>query len=217
MTRALATAVLLLCALSLFAVPPGEKYKQWSESPEAYFMTEAERQQWLAVTTDEAAETFVNEFRARRGGDAFLKEVHKRTEMADKYLTIGGVKGSGSMRGKLVVLFGAPANIAVSDRVAMKGYAPGANTAMVTDLGVGHTAATPGGTQRMSGSREPGRAFRDFTFTFAASATPAFKGKDYVVSIETDTGTGKDRVVKGTEQKDLDAMFEAVAKASIKQ
>lgn len=210
-----ATAFLLLAALSAFAQLG--RHKTWIDSPEAYFITAEERQQWQVLTDEAAAETFIADYRARRGGDKFTAELKKRVEMADKYLTIGNVKGSDSLRGKLVILFGAPANIAVSDRVAKSGYTSGPSTAAVSDLGTGVTAQSADGTSQRIGSGQPGRAFRDFTFTFPASAAAAFNGKDYVVSVEADAGTGKDRLGKGMKQKDVDAMIEAVAKASIKQ
>lgn len=218
MKRVLAlAAVLLLCTVAVSAQGL-TKYKEWEQSPEGYFLTPEEREQWRAVTTDEAAEQFVADFRARRGGDKWVAEVKKRAEMADKYLTIGKSKGAATLRGKAVILFGAPANIAVSDRAGKgAGYAPGASTAAVTDLGVGATASGADGTSQKIGEGQAGRNFRDFTFTFPASASPAFNGKDYVVYVEADAATGTDRVGKGMKQKELDAIFEATAKASIKQ
>lgn len=216
MNRSIALAVtLLLCTFSASAQNLTE-YKNWDESPEAYFMTAAERDQWRAIGDDTAAETFVNGFRARRGGDAFVKEVKTRVGNADKYLSIGKVKGSTTLRGKAVVLLGAPVNIAVNDRVKKGGYTPPPSSAAVTSLGVGASTRDGEGESQQVGTGEPGRNFRDFTFTFSAKENPAFKGKDYVVVIEADMATGRDKAGKGTKQKDLDAMFEAAAEASIK-
>lgn len=214
MKRSIAIA-LLLCAFSASAQTLS-KYKGWDESPEGYFMTATERDQWRAIADDTAAETFVNEFRARRGGDAFVKEVKTRVDNADKYLSIGKVKGSTTLRGKAVILFGAPVNIAVNDRVVKGGYTPPASSAAVTSLGVGASTRDGEGESQQVGTGQPGRNFRDFTFTFSAKENPAFKGKDYVVVIEADTATGRDKAGKGIKQKDLDAMFEAAAEASIK-
>ncbi len=216
MYRSFAIAVMLLLCVVSASAETLTKYKDWADSPEAYFMTGVEREQWRAVADDTAAETFVNEFRARRGGDAFVKEVTTRIENADKYLSIGKVKGSATLRGKAVILFGAPANIGVNDRVVKGGYTPGASSAAVTDLGVGASTRDAEGNKQQMGTGQPGRSFRDFTFTFPAKNTPAFNGKDYVVVIEADTATGKDRAGKGVKQKDLDDMFEAAAEASIK-
>ena len=216
MNRSIAAiAVLVFCALSLSA-ETFSTYKNWGDSPEAYFLTADERQQWAGITSDAQAETFVNEFRARRGGETFTKELKKRVDNADKYLTIGTAKGSTTLRGKTVILFGAPLNIGVNDRVAKGGFVPAGSSAAVTDLGGGVSSRGGDGESQKMGSSVPGRSFRDFTFTFAAKDNPGFRGKDYVITIEADTATGKDKVGKGVKQKDLDALFEAAAAASIK-
>ena len=209
-------AVLLLSTVAASADTPLTKYKNWGESPEAYFLTPEEQTAWSAVVTDEAAETFVSEFRARRGGEAFTKELKTRVDNADKYLTIGKVKGSATLRGKAVILFGAPVNIAVIDREAKRSYSS-APSAAVSDLGTGATAASGDGDTQKIGGGQAGRVFRDFTFTFSAKQNPFFGAKDYVVTIEADAGTGKDKLGKGTKQEELDAHFKAAAEASIKQ
>jgi GWxTD domain-containing protein len=216
MKRFIAVFALLLCAVVASA---GEAKKDWAESAEAYFMTAAEREQWKSVATDEAAQTFVNDFRARRGGELFTKEVTKRVEMADKYLTIGKTKGSTTLRGKLVVLFGAPANISVSDRQGKGGYIPPASSAAVTNLGTGAStqAGDDSGDSQQLGQGVAGRAFRDFTFTFSAKSVPALNGKDLTLTVEADAATGKDRFPKSMKEKDVEALFEAAAQGSIKQ
>ena len=213
MRRAL--IALLLCAVSAFA-QTFEKYKNWGGSPEAYFLTAAEREQWKGIVNDTGAETFINEFRARRGGEAFTKELKKRVDNADKYLSIGNVKGSTTLRGKAVILFGAPVNVGVSDRVAKGGYTPPVSSVAATSLGGAASTRDSEGNAQQIGTAQPGRNFRDFTFTFSAKENPGFNGKDYVVVIEADTGTGKDKPGKGIKAKELEAMFEAAAEASIK-
>ncbi len=217
MKRSIAvTVVLLLCAVSASAQL--STFKGWEESPEGYFMTAEERASWKSVTSDADAQKFVADFRARRGGDAFVNEVKKRADNADKYLTIGKKKGSTTLRGKAVILFGAPINISVNDRQAKGGYAPPPSSAAVTSLGVGASTRDAEGDSQQMGTSQAGRNFRDFTFTFGSKTTPAFNGKDYTLTIEADAATGEDRLAKnGPKQKDLDALFEAVAKASIKQ
>ena len=208
-------AVLLLCAASASAASLG-KYKGWESSPEGYFLTASERGEFLALADDAAAESFVNDFRAKRGGEAFVAEVKKRAEMADKYLTIGKVKGSSSLRGKLVILFGAPASISVNDRVAKKGYSSGLSGAGGAELGGGvATRDAEGDAQQLTAAA--GQAVREFTFTFSPKDVPAFKGKEYTITVESDSATGKDKLPKSVKQADLDALFEAVARDSIKQ
>jgi hypothetical protein len=59
--------LLLFVPSLLFAAALSQKYKDWAASPQAYFMTMAEHEQWAAIKTDEEAEQFVNRFLASRG------------------------------------------------------------------------------------------------------------------------------------------------------
>lgn len=43
------------------------KYKDWDKTPEAYFLTPAERAEWKKVSTDEDAEKFIGLYFAKRG------------------------------------------------------------------------------------------------------------------------------------------------------
>lgn len=204
-------------AVGLFA---GElrEYKNWENSPQAYFITEAERAQWRAITTDDDAAAFVGRFVESRGGDAFVAEVAKRAEMADKYLSIGKTKGSTTLRGKLVIVFGPPANVQTADREAKKGYVSPASSAAVTDLGSGGAASgdNTGDTQTIVGGGKSGLAFRDYTFTFAPATSPGLD-KEYVVVVEADLGTGTDRLKDRKAQRELDARVAAAAQAMIRQ
>src|SRR5947207_11391547 len=113
MKRIAAVITLVLCTSAAFAAGLSDKYKDWSHSPQAYFMTRAERAQWANLQTDADAEQFVNDFVAKRGGDAFVKEVAQNAAQADKYLTIGKTPGSLTARGKMMILLGpaAPTNV----------------------------------------------------------------------------------------------------------
>src|SRR5436309_1262717 len=107
-SRTLALLVLFLVPSVLFAAKLSKKYKDWPSSPQAYFMTKAERLQWATVINDEQAETFINEFVAKRGPD-FAAQLADRVTNADKYLTIAKTKpGSQTLRGKVIVLLGPP-------------------------------------------------------------------------------------------------------------
>src|SRR5689334_17725835 len=100
--------VLLFLPSLLFAISP--KYKEWAASPQAYFMTKAERAQWAGIVTDADAEKFINDFVASRG-PGFADMVADRVANADKYLTVGKKPGSQTLRGKVIVLLGPPTAI----------------------------------------------------------------------------------------------------------
>src|SRR2546423_2840615 len=111
--------LVLLALLSPAAFAGLSKYKDWASSPQAYFMTKAERLQWASVVTDEQAEKFINEYVAKRGA-GFAEQVADRVTNADKYLTIGKTRpASKTLRGKLIVLLGPPSAIKTETK---KGY-----------------------------------------------------------------------------------------------
>src|SRR5438876_225565 len=120
--RCLATLLVLLAA-PLSADSLSKKYRSWEKSPEAYFLTAEERLQWKKVQADADADKFIAGCLARRGPDfpAMLKE---RIAVADKYFSSGKVKGSETLRGKVIILFGPPTSI---DQTASKS-AMGAGT-----------------------------------------------------------------------------------------
>ncbi|HKR66755.1 MAG TPA: hypothetical protein VJZ00_23710 [Thermoanaerobaculia bacterium] len=214
--HATAVLALTLSAASLFAADLG-KYKDWDKSPQALFMTQAERTEWSALATEADADKFVTDFVAKRGGAKFTKEVALRAANADKYLSLGKIKGSTTLRGKVVILFGAPTGMSVDERKGRASYVSAPSGAAVTDLGTSASASSGergGGDSQTFGTGKAGLNFKDFTFTFAGAAVPGL-GKDYAVTIEVDTGSGKERVQDKKKAAELEEKFESVAAASI--
>jgi GWxTD domain-containing protein len=104
----LAIAVSALAELSA-------KYKDWDKSPEAYFLTPAERSEWKNVQTDEEAEKFIALYYARRGGESFKQEISRRIAAADQQFKIARYKrGADSVRGHLLIVLGAPSRVSQS-------------------------------------------------------------------------------------------------------
>ncbi|HJQ38587.1 MAG TPA: GWxTD domain-containing protein [Thermoanaerobaculia bacterium] len=217
MKKMLLIAMLLVAPVFAVAADLG-MYNQWTDTPESYFLTKAEKAEWQALTSAADAEKFVAAFRAKRGGDAFTKEVTKRAEMADKYLTMGKVKGSASTRGKFVILFGPPAGMEVAEKKRNRNYAGGASEmGGGGELGVGASIGTEMGTSQAVGSDASNPAnLKDYTFTFAGKSNPALAGQDLVVVVEVNTASGKDKIRDKKAVKDLDEKIEAAAQASIK-
>ena len=56
-----------------------------------------------------------------------------------------------------------------------------------------------------------------YTLIFPASALGAFNGEDYVVNIDVDLATGKDRLAHGVSRKRLDALIAAAVEAAAKR
>jgi GWxTD domain-containing protein len=209
------TAVLAVALAAASAFAGGlEKFKEWDQSPQGYFMTSAERTQWKAVNTDADAEKFVAEFLAKRD-PKFATEVATRAQNADKYLSIGKTKGSQTLRGKIVILFGPPSAMNVESRAGRSNYVSPPSSAAVTDLGTGASASSADGDSQRMGEKS-GTGFKDYTFGFTAKNVPGL-GSDYTVTIEADAATGRDRVRDKKKAAELEEKFESVAKASIKQ
>ncbi|HKS22937.1 MAG TPA: hypothetical protein VJZ76_09090 [Thermoanaerobaculia bacterium] len=185
-------------------------------------MTNAERAEWKAtVKTDEEAEQFVKKFVDSRG-PGFAADVAKRTEMADKHLSVAGRAGSLTTRGKLVILFGPPSSFNVVTRET-KGSASG-SADMYQNIDGGGGGRGGGGTMgpsvgdvAMAAQRSSmaNNVVQDYTFTYKADALPVKQPKDFVVVVEVHPGDGTDRVNDHKVAAQLDDLFEAAAEARL--
>ncbi|HYI09673.1 MAG TPA: hypothetical protein VEK57_11470 [Thermoanaerobaculia bacterium] len=212
----LAVAVAFL-AVPLFAANLG-KYDGWNETPAGYFMTKAERDQWGALTSEAAAAKFVSDFLAGRGPE-FEAEVKKRAEQADKYLTIGKIPASKTLRGKLIVLFGPPSGINVSDRTdtTTKRDNPAVAGALSNIGSSGGGKSDDGGTN-LGGSMSTSNMIRTYSITFSGpEIAKTFDVKDLTFVVEADGATGKDRFAGRTKEKEGQELMEKQARTSLKK
>ena len=195
-----------LFAASMRADGLSAKYKDWAKSPEAYFLTADERARWKNVKSDAEAEAFVNAYYSKRSADlpATLKE---RIGVADKYFSEGKVKGSETLRGKVIILFGPPSKIESSDAAGSMGRAGTVDRGEVTS-GVSdpHSNVGPGVAGLSGSSKDP-----VFSIAYDDKAAPKAIGKAFRVDLKM-KGGGRQEAVKAEE---LEEEFEAVAKASI--
>ncbi|MEA2416867.1 MAG: hypothetical protein QOI58_3524 [Thermoanaerobaculia bacterium] len=211
MKRIAAAVTISLFATSIFAAGLSQKYKDWAHSPQAYFMTTTEQTQWSNLHSDAEAEQFVNDFVAKRGGDAFVKEVAQNAAQADKYLTIGKTPGSLTARGKMMILLGpaAPTGVTKKKKAGDMRLAPPVS---MGDFG-GATVE-----QMQGAANDPGNSttfVNEYTYTYPASALPPAYGKPLTVKIEVDTGAERDRVASYSNEKELDKVYELVAQAKL--
>lgn len=103
---AFAVASVALCQLA--------RYKDWAKSPEAYFLTGAEKQEWAKIQSDTDAEKFIAEYWARRGGERFKEAVTRRIAAADQQFKLRRQKGSESTRGRIFITLGNPSKVVES-------------------------------------------------------------------------------------------------------
>ena len=198
------------------------KYKDWANSPEGYFMTRAERDQWSKVDSDADAEKFIADFHARRPAN-FEKDVADRAAMADQHLTIGKVKGSESLRGKVVILFGTPSSIDQSDQAITD---PGhRDNPVVSGIYSNASGAGGGGSDRgnsdnlggVGGGLATGKVVRNMTFHYSGDAAKVVDKQQVDITVQIDPNTGKDEIKSRTVMNDVNNMFETIAASWIKK
>lgn len=205
-----AAITVALCATSIFAGVSGF-YKDWPKTPIGYYMTNDERKQWNALQSDPEAEQFIKDFVAKRGGEAFTREVAQNAEKADKYLSIGKTPGSETARGKMMILLGPT----VATAATKKKKSGGARMAPPTSMG---DLSGPTMEDMQAASNDPGNTttfMTEYTYAYPASALPAAYGKPLVVKIEVDTNKERDRIASYGAEKELDKLYEMVAQAKL--
>jgi GWxTD domain-containing protein len=108
--KTVCTVVLFLASAAAALAQPA-KYKDWAKSPEAYFLTPAERAEWSKVSTDADAEKFIADYWAKRGGQKFKDEIVRRMSAADEQFRSPRQKGSQSVRGRILIVLGGPSRV----------------------------------------------------------------------------------------------------------
>jgi GWxTD domain-containing protein len=218
-TRISFAVAAFLVAVPLLAANLG-KFNDWGDSPEGYFMTKAEREQWKTISNAADAEKFVADFLSKRDA-GFSAEVAKRAEMADKYLTLGSTPGSKSLRGKVVILFGPPTGMDVSSRTKTntKRDNPFVSSAMSnanSGGGGGGRGGDSGGST--GGSLSTAQDIRTYSITFSGDASKKTIDKPSVTFVlDADTVSGKDEWASRSAGKEAEDYFELVARNSIKK
>jgi GWxTD domain-containing protein len=112
--KALILTVLLAVAAPLFAA---DDIMKWNKTPEAYYMTAAEKAEWKKVASPEQAQKFVDEYRRKRG-EQFLKDVRTRIDIADKQFKLDKTAGSLTQKGRVFMLLGSPSTSRTNRDVA---------------------------------------------------------------------------------------------------
>lgn len=196
------------------------KYKDWANSPEGYFMTKAERDQWSKVDSDAEAEKFIAAFHAKRPAN-FEKEVADRAAMADQHLTIGKTKGSQSLRGKIVILFGTPSSIDQIDQaVTDPGHRDNPITSGAYSNAGGGGSEGRGGGESMGGVGDgltTGKVIRNMHFNYTGDVAKVVDKKQVDITVQVDPITGKDQISSRVVANEVNDMFETIAESWIKK
>ena len=206
------TAILLalvMAAPAAFAAGLSKQYKNWDKTPESYFLTNVERDAWKKVRTDADAEKFIQEYKEKRGPQ-FEKMLAERVAPADKYFSSGSTKGSETLRGRVLIMFGPPSAIENSGGTKSKETAD-PNRAGINggDAGIGMSNSGVGGSPLSPSPRHA--APPSMTFVYDAAHAPKAIGKPFKAEINVISSSYQEPA----DPADLNAKFEAVAQASI--
>jgi GWxTD domain-containing protein len=188
-----------------------KKYKNWDKSPEAYFLTSDERAQWKKIQTDADAQNFILDYKARRGPD-FEKMLAERVAAADKYLSAGETKGSETLRGKIVILFGPPSAMEAGKGSGNARANSGASPELRGQGGRDEGLAMSSGGASPFGSAPPHAQSPTVTFVYDEASVPKAIGKPFRVEVRVISNSYQEPI----DPKDLAEKFEAVAKDSAK-
>ncbi len=205
---AIATASLF--AVTLYAGGLS-KYKGWDKSPQGYLMTADERAQWATVRTDDDADKFVKDFLARRKPE-FVTQVNTAAANADKYFTVGKVKGSTTERGRLIIILGPPGAISLSEKKLHGDMRMNVDSAMT--VGASGGASVTDMANAANGAASSSGVTHVYTITYPADKLPAAYGKPITVEIEVDGGGGDSFADKKT-QAELERLYEMVAESKL--
>ncbi len=200
-----AAVLFALLALPLAAADLG-KYKQWADSPAAYFLTSAERAEWAKLQSEADAEAFVQKYILARGGEKFTAELAKRVEKADKYLTVGKSLGSTSTRGKVIIVLGPPQAMQIAAKPIAKAGRSG-TTSMATSAGTrqGGTSANDMADVAQRESMSGEGAINIYTFTYP----------NLIVPVEVNASNGQDKIRDKKAAEAFERAIEEAAKASV--
>lgn len=209
MKKTVASLALLLAASFVFADGLSKKNKTWDKSPEAYFLTNGERARWKQVRTDADAQNFVLDYKARRGPD-FEKMLADRIAIADKYFSSGETKGSETLRGKVIIVFGPPSSIEKEPRKAGKANADLSRVNSVDAKGEGSALSNSGAPSPM-GPHSSGAQTPVFTFIYDEEHAPKAIGKAFRADLKMYSEVDQEPA----DPRDFDAKLEAVAQASM--
>jgi GWxTD domain-containing protein len=206
---ALSILVVLVAVAASAAGSLSKKYKTWDRSPEAYFLTNSEKSQWKQVRTDADAQSFILDYKAKRGPE-FEKMLADREAVADKYFSSGETKGSETLRGKVVIVLGPPASIEREPKTPTKQNADISRVNSVDAKGEGSALSNSGAPSPM-GPHSTGAQTPVFIFVYDQETAPKAIGKPFRAELKMYSDTDQE----AADPKNLDAKFEAVAEASV--
>ena len=206
MKRILLAIAVLGATTTAGAAGLSKKYKNWDRTPEAYFLTHGERAQWKKIQTDADAQNFILDYKAKRGPE-WEKMLAERIAATDKYFSAGETKGSETLRGKVVIMFGPPSGTDTGAGRTKDSPVADANTSFVVhpELALSSGGANP------TDYGAPHAQTSTYMLIYDDASAPKAIGAGFKVELKMISNAHQET----WDPADLDAKFEAVAEASI--
>jgi hypothetical protein len=198
----------MLFALVAVAGEPSVEGEKWQVSAESYFMTAEERLEWKRVTTDDDAQRFIAAFHARRHRD-FAADIRTRTAIVDERLALGDARASTTLRGRIAILLGAPAELRVR---AIR--SPGRNFGHPLQGRMGDAGS---GQPRGASVVITGAGWVEYTFHYLPNPALGIGPEGWTVVIEANGASGKDRLKYKRDRKKMEPILDAAARNSVHQ
>ena len=113
----IASASLLVAASAALPGQTPPDVEDWANSPEAYFLTSEEKQEWRGLTSRESRHDFIDQYWLKRdpspgtAPNEFRDLVRNRIRTADARYRIEKTPGSRTAQGFVFVVFGTPARV----------------------------------------------------------------------------------------------------------
>jgi hypothetical protein len=196
--------VLAWCAVDILA-----SRQEWADSPEAHFMTADERRAWAEVKSDDEATRFIQAFRSRRRSN-FQAIVNERAAIVDERLALGEVKASSTVRGRIVMLLGAPTRLTV--RHIPKTVGGNVGHPLESRKG-GATDGSPKGTVAVA----TGAGWVEYRFEYAANPALGIGHDGWTIVSEADASSGKDRLKFGRDKKKMEEVLDTAARKMLQR
>lgn len=114
----------LIIALPAAVLGNTPNFRAWIDSPEAYFATNEDRDEWQRVLSRDQADQFIERYWKKRG-EQFKKDVYSRIDHADSLFKIPGVPGSHTARGRVWMILGSPTRESLARAATVEAGIPG--------------------------------------------------------------------------------------------
>jgi GWxTD domain-containing protein len=171
-------------------------YEGWDESPEAYFLTEADRREWAAISNDSEAAAFVETYFQRRG-PCFERELRRRIAYADAHFSTVKTHGAMTLSGRIIIVLGPPTYLRIEDaRYESEGPSPLRIFSNVLPFSISLPRTAPV------------RRYRTFIYWLTT-------GQRFQFEISYDPADGTEQLVSSQQMKSLEAVLRQATEAAV--